>query len=267
MTAKVSKEKKDLDTEATIPPHSPHQRQRVTPLMISAEEVRRLVESVDESGSKNQAETYPERVAKELRLKISDVRDVRLEVSDPQWLRTPWLWPLITDDMSSIMDEHCLPGVVTRAFAQSAELLWDTATCKQLSVLQQDFVNILTVYIAVSTLPAKLICDRIRPLIRQAYATVHTMNEAAMPLEARLPYRLSLTLVASCFGLGEEAAIKKAVYAIKTSGNSLSRPHANNRQQGKANSTINRSCRYCGETVVGSFLTHNKTCKKGTPTK
>ena len=88
------------------------------------------------------------------------------------------------------------------------------STIKQISKLRQDFTNILTVFNAVRQLPPKLVADRIRPMIRQAYDNVHEMNATKLPLESRSPYIMALSLNATHFGLGEEAAMKKAVYAI-----------------------------------------------------
>ena len=61
-------------------------------------------------------ETYEERVAKELRVEVSDLRSVRIEVSDPQWLRTHWLWPLVTDDMTKVMTSTVCPGLSLALF-------------------------------------------------------------------------------------------------------------------------------------------------------
>ena len=254
MTAKAPT-KKDVDAE--VGTNSP-KRTRMAPLMISAEEVRRLVES--EEPKESSEEGYAERVAKELRVKITELRAVRCEVSDPQWLRTPWLWPQITEDLSTIIDEHCLPGVITRAFMQSAELLWESATVKQLNRLRQDFINVMTVFEAVRTLPPKIIVERIRPMIRQAYELVHSLNEEVLPSEARMPYRLAVELAPSRFGLGEEAAMKKAVYAIKPFSGPAGSPHQTKPQRFNQLKK-GRPCRSCGEVVL-DFKGHNKTCKK-----
>ena len=267
MTAKVRPKEnmtpKVRPTEDEVPriEESSPKRLRAPPIMISASELRRLVDGDEKHVPAGSDETYEERVAKELRVKVSDLRSVRIEVSDPQWLRTPWLWPLVTDDMPKVIDEHCLPGVVTRAFSQSAELLWEMSTIKQLSKLRQDFINILTVFDAVRQLPPKLVADRIRPMIRQAYDNVHEMNATNLPLESRSPYLMALSLNATHFGLGEEAAMKKAVYAIKVDKSTFNKPH-----QAPNQPTQKRNCRVCGESVL-DFKQHNKTCKRNNKMK
>ena len=72
-----------------IPPSTSPPRLR--PVMMSALEVRRLVldKTEDEAEVAQDQETYFERIAKELRVKTSELRNTRVQVSDPQFLRTP----------------------------------------------------------------------------------------------------------------------------------------------------------------------------------
>ena len=145
-----------------------------------------------------------------------------------------------------------MPGHVTRAFFEASTLLWEHADVKQLSDLREIFVQMHLIFDAVRNNTARTIIERIRPFVRRAYNIVHLLNVQEMPSESRAPYLLALTLKTSDFGVGEDQALKKAVYAIKV---------PNQQERVQHQSQAKRKCRYCANLIdSASFKEHNKVC-------
>lgn len=172
-------------------------------------------------------------IAKELRVKEQEILLTRIDLTDLQFLRTPWLWPLVVGSEKDLVGAFRLPGPALKAFESAASELWPG---------KDDWKEIVRLFSGICTLHVNLrelqtpqrLVDVLRPLVQDAYSKIRAANAKMMTQDAGSNYLLACSLNPNYFGIGEEASVKKAFVRNQRFHENI--PHVNNNGSAQSHS-------------------------------